>query len=121
MARIAEEFPVTPPPAPPTKRDREKLAAINDRYDRVRKVLGTNDSSLVLERGDALAWEPGPGRLVTIPEGFEALPIRQRIELLLAALFAAFPDVRGAQEGNYTRLAPRLTDARTPGFAFSAG
>ena len=72
-------------------------------------------ASLQLERGDVLAWARGPGRLVTIPEGFEALPIRQRIELLLAALFAAFPDVRGAQEGNYTRLAPRLTDARTPG------
>ena len=54
MARVAEEFPVTPPPAPPTKRDRERLAAINDRYDRVRKVLGTNESSLVLSRwGDA--------------------------------------------------------------------
>ena len=85
MARVAEEFPVTPPPAPPTKRDREIVAAINDRYDRVRKVLGTNVSSLILERGAALTWEPGPGRLVTIPDGFEALPIRVRIIALLAA------------------------------------
>ena len=120
MARVAEEFPVTPPPAPPTKRDRERLAAINDRYDRVRKVLGTNESSLVLSRGATLTWEAGPGRLVTIPAGFEALPIRSRINALLVALMAAFPDVRGELEGNYVRLAPRLTDARTPGFAFSA-
>ena len=120
MARVAEEFPVTPPPAPPTKRDREIVAAINDRYDRVRKILGTNVSSLILERGAALTWEPGPGRLVTIPDGFEAQLIRVRINALLGALMAAFPDVRGEQEGNYARLAPRLTDARTPGFAFSA-
>jgi hypothetical protein len=120
MARVAEEFPVTPPPAPPTKRDREKMAAINDRYDRVRKVLGTNTSSLILERGAALTWEAGPGRSVTIPDGFEALAMRARIIALLAALLAAFPDVRGELEGNYARLAPRLTDARTPGFAFSA-
>ena len=46
--------------------------------------------------------------------------MRARIIALLAALMAAFPDVRGELEGNYARLAPRLTDARTPGFAFSA-
>ena len=107
--------------AGPTDQARpERLAAINDRYDRVRKVLGTNESSLVLSRGATLTWEAGPGRLVTIPEGFEALPIRSRINALLVALMAAFPDVRGELEGNYVRLAPRLTDARTPGFAFSA-
>ena len=91
MARVAEEFPVTPPPAPPTKRDRERLAAINDRYDRVRKVLGTNESSLVLSRGATLTWEAGPGRLVTIPAGFEALPIRSRINALLVAADGGVP------------------------------
>ena len=119
MALVAAEFPVTAPPNAPVRRDRERMAAINDRYDRVRRVVKTNTSSLVLTRGAALVWEPGPGRTVTIPEGFEALPIRERIDLLGAALFRAFPDVRAGQEGNYARLAPRLCNSRTPGFAFS--
>jgi hypothetical protein len=119
MELVAAEFPVTRPPATPTKRDREIVAAINDRYDRVKRVLRTNTASLTLERGAALVWEPGPGRLVTFPEAFEALPVRQRIELVVAALLTAFPDVRGALEGNYARLAPRMTNDRTPGFAFS--
>ena len=120
MGFVAQEFPVTPPPNAPLRRDREKMAAINDRYDRVRQVLKTNAAALTLNRGDALVWEPGPGRTVTFPEGFEALPIRERIELLVAALFRAFPDVRSGQEGNYARLAPRLCNSRTPGFAFSS-
>jgi hypothetical protein len=36
-------------------------------------------------------------------------------------LFRAFPDVRAGLDGNYARLAPRLCNKRTPGFAFSAG
>jgi hypothetical protein len=121
MALVAGEFPVTPPPAAPVRRDREKMAAIHDRYDRVRGVLNANTASLTLDRGAVLEWAPGPGRVVTIPAGFESLPIRERIELLTAALFRAFPDVRAGLDGNYARLAPRLCNKRTPGFAFSAG
>jgi Putative peptidoglycan binding domain len=119
MGFVADEFGLTPPPAAPVRRDREKMAAINDRYDRVRQVLKTNTASLALNRGDALVWEPGPGRTVTIPPGFELLPIRTRIELLVAALLHAFPDVREEQDGSYARLAPKLCNQRTPGFAFS--
>lgn len=119
MGFVAAEFGLTPPPSPPARRDREKMAAINDRYDRVRKVLKTNTDALTLNRGDALLWEPGPGRTVTFPDGFEALPIRERIELLVAALFRAFPDVRSGQEASYAGLAPKLCNSRTPGFAFS--
>ena len=67
MGFVAQEFPVTPPPNAPLRRDREKMAAINDRYDRVRQVLKTNAAALTLNRGDALVWEPGPGRTVTFP------------------------------------------------------
>lgn len=120
MTLVADEFAVTRPPKAPERRDRERMAAINDRYDGVRQVLKTTTGSLSISRGPALRWEPGPGRALTIPFGFEQLPIRTRIEQLAAAIFRAFPDVRTQQESNYVRLAPRLCNHRTPGFAFSA-
>lgn len=120
MVLVSEEFPVTKPPAAPVRRDREKVAAIYDRYDQLRNVLQTNTDSLVIDRGPALLWQPGPGRALTIPNGFTSLAVRTRIELLLSALLTAFPDVRAGQEGNYARLAPRLCNRRTPGFAFSS-
>jgi peptidoglycan hydrolase-like protein with peptidoglycan-binding domain len=120
MRLVSEEFPVTPPPGAPTKRDREVVAAVNDRYDRVRKVLKTNTSSLNVTTGPVLAWEAGPGRSVTIPPGFSSLPPRVRIEQLLAALLRAYTEVRETEEGKYARLAPKLCNNRTPGFAHSA-
>ena len=120
MKLVSEEFPVTPPPAAPTKRDREVVAAVNDRYDRVRGVVKTNKAGLTITAGPALTWSAGPGHEVTIPPGFASLPSRVRIEQLLAALLRAFPEVREAEEAKYARLAPKLCNNRTPGFAFSS-
>lgn len=43
-----------------------------------------------------------------------------RIEQLLAALLRAYTEVRETEEGKYARLAPKLCNNRTPGFAHSA-
>jgi hypothetical protein len=119
MQLTSAHFPVTAPPRAPTKRDREIVAAINDRYDRVRKVLKTNDAGLTIDTGPTVLWEPGPGRKLAVPADFGDLPIRRRIELLAEALLVAFPDVRSGQEQAYAQLAPKLCNNRTPGFAFS--
>jgi peptidoglycan hydrolase-like protein with peptidoglycan-binding domain len=120
MRFTSDVFPVTAPPAAPQRRDRERIAAINDRYDRVRQVLKTNTASLDVSTGAGVVWAPGPGRALTVPADFGTQSIRRRIELLLLALLRAAPEITEGREDAYARLAPRLCDNRAPGFAFSA-
>jgi len=120
MRFVSEHFPVTAPPTAPQRADRVKVAAIDDRYDRVRKVLKTNTASLDVSTGTGVVWAPGPGRSLTVPADFGTLVIRRRIELLLLALLRASPDVTEGREEAYAGLAPKLCNNRAPGFAFSA-
>jgi hypothetical protein len=121
MRFTSESLAVTAPPAAPVRRDREKMAAINDRYKRVRQVIRAKKAGLAIETGPNLVWEPGPGSALQVPPTFTtAIPVKSRIEMLLAALLHASPEVREEQESGYARLAPKLCDHRAPGFAHSA-
>ena len=117
---VHQEFPEVGPPPVARKPDREKVAAINDRYDNARRVTGTNRAGLSITSGPTLRFDVTL-RTLTVPPGFEGLPLRLRIEALALALFRASPDVSPGREAAYARLAPKLTNRRTPGFAHSAG
>lgn len=117
MAAVAVEFPVSAPPAAPTRRDQEKVAAINDRINTMRTALSTKKSALTVTEAATTTWAAGPGFTVTVQPGFSALPLRQRVDLLMAAIAQATPDIRAAQEPNYSRLIPKLSALRNPGFA----
>lgn len=113
---IAKEFPpMTPPPKAPNVNDRQRLAAVHDRFDRMGDTL--NRSIDAATGGSVVVWSKGPGTKVTFPAKFSTLSLGDRCRAILRALAKQTDGISAEAVEKYVRMAPVLTNVRTPGFA----
>lgn len=113
MTALASRFSLTAPPALPTDRDKFAVAAIHERFERMKDVL-YNVTPLTLNRvTGATSWSAGPGQTVNIGDDFFAIPsgpgkARAQLDLLLLKIIAATPGITPAQQHDYVTLTDRL-------------
>ena len=107
MRQTAARFPVTAPPAKPTKDDQVIVAAINDRYFHMKKAV-KRDLKITRVAAGIVAW-PTDGDLGA--DHFDVGPVfftasaEHQISLLLQALATATPDVEKQFVPSYVSLA----------------
>jgi hypothetical protein len=127
MARIAPLFGLTDPgtTAPytqPTPRDREKIAAIHERFLLMRQSVFTRRLTInKITSGDE-SWAAGPGvpgtgagSTVSLSAATLALTPVPRVRRLLALLAAAIPDVSPAIQPKYVEAADQIRQHRRAG------
>jgi hypothetical protein len=103
MGFVAHRFGFTKPPALPSLDEQEKVAGINDRFERLFRRLGrkmkVEKAAAGLDR-----WEPGPGTTVTVTPTFFKLTKREQLDLLLTRMIQAFPEIIPAHQPIYVAL-----------------
>jgi len=97
----------------PTAADQYALAAIHDRYHKMRAIMWGKPIRFV--KGAADSWSSGPGDTVTLSPGFFALTPRQQLDRLLELIVAATPGISSALEPGYRQLIDDLRQARGVG------
>jgi len=109
MRQAAVRFPLTPPPAAPTRTDLNRLAAILDRYTRMKRAV-KRDLSLTRVAADGVNWTAAAGSSIASvsveigPEFFRAAP-EDQVSLLLEQLAGGTKDVEVPFVPAYVSLA----------------
>lgn len=94
---IAPRFGLTDPGASapyaiPTAQDRERMAAIHDRFKALRSAMWSR--GVAISAGPTSSWVSGPGSAVQLDPSFFALPTEvTRIHRLLWLITGAHPDI----------------------------
>lgn len=113
---IAPMFGLTDPgtsaPHPiPTAQDRERLAAIHDRFKALRSVMWSR--GVAISAGPSSSWASGPGAAVQLDPSFFALPDDvARIHNLLWLIAASHPDISLLRRFSYGTAANSLRKHR---------
>lgn len=95
------------PFALPTATDREKLAAIHDRFKAMRSVMWS--TGVAISAGATSSWAAGPGASVTLaPSFFALLDDTTRIRKLVFMIADAHPDISAALRGAYVEGADEI-------------
>jgi len=117
MHRLAATFALTDPGvaapfAMPTAADKEKLAAIHDRFLAMRSVMWSK--GITMTKGAAPeAWAPGPGASVTLTAAFFALADdTARAKRLIELLAGAHPDISAGFRAKYVAGADAIRQHR---------
>jgi hypothetical protein len=114
MTRIAGLFEMTAPPTTPTESDQVKVAAIQDRLARLRRLpsasLGMNRAT-----SGSTRWEPGPTGPLTLGPDFYGLPSdarrnRAQVELVLRAMLSAAPDISSGFVEKYVQMIEQIRE-----------
>ncbi|HET9345993.1 MAG TPA: M35 family metallo-endopeptidase [Candidatus Limnocylindrales bacterium] len=114
--RLAPLFGLTDPGASapftlPVAADREKLAAIHDRFLAMRSVMWS--TGVAISAGTPSKWAAGPGSSVELSAAFFALPDDlARIRRLIGLLAAAHPDISAARRPSYVTAADQIRQQR---------
>lgn len=113
---IAPMFGLTDPgtsaPHPiPTAQDRERMAAIHDRFKALRSVMWSR--GVAISAGPSSSWASGPGATVQLDPSFFALPDDiTRIHRLLWLIAAAHPDISLLRRFSYGAAADSIRKHR---------
>ena len=103
---------MTAPPTTPTESDQVKVAAIQDRLARLRRLpsasLGMNRAT-----SGSTRWEPGPTGPLTFGPDFYGLPAdarrhRAQVELVLRAMLSAAPDISSGFVDKYVQMIEQI-------------
>jgi hypothetical protein len=95
------------PFALPTAADREKLAAIHDRFLAMRSVMWS--TGVTIRAGSTSRWSPGPGATVTLAPAFFGLADDvARIRKMLFLIADAHPDISAGLRWKYVTAANRI-------------
>jgi hypothetical protein len=105
MDLVAPRFALTPTRVPPTVRDQTAVAAIADRYNRMRFSLFGQPHTLTKNSAGTTDWEDGPGTHVTVDAVFFAVDSNRRTDLLLVELVRATPGINSDLVPEYVALA----------------
>jgi hypothetical protein len=108
MALVAPHFGLTTPPTVPTMTDQVKVAAIHDRYLRMRSTMWSRAITVNKVAAGSTAWAAGPGSTVTVNAAFFGLTPRGQLDLLLARIVHATPDISAPLEPHYVALVDEI-------------
>ncbi len=100
MTLAANRFPLTSPPTAPVMNDQEKVAAIYDRINTMSNAMG-QVLDIRKRNGSVANWETGPGAIVRVGPAFFGRPLVEQIEILLAALVRATPNISTVYHSKY--------------------
>jgi hypothetical protein len=103
---IARRLPVTGPPGLPTNDDVHRFAGANDRFHRLFRGLGSPVAVSKAALGEE-RWTLSPLSFV-VTDAFFRLSKRERLDLVIAKLVQADPDIPHDQEGGFVALADDL-------------
>jgi hypothetical protein len=101
MAFLAPEFGLaSAPPAVPSEKDKEAIAGIADRYQ---KLFDVTQQPITMEKSAdaATTWAPGPGSTVFLGTGFFGLGAKEQVDAMLEALIAQLPTIPAARRKAY--------------------
>jgi hypothetical protein len=112
MSLVAPRFGLTAPKAIPNRHDRQALAALADRFN---KMFNATDVQLTFTKDTTPAgvdqWEPGPGKNVTLTATFFALPdIAAKSDFLMTKLIEATPDISAEFVPKYLDIAKLIRE-----------
>lgn len=107
MAHASNYFPLTSPPGAPVMEDQEKVAAIYDRFNTMNNAMG-QVLDIRKRNGSVAHWQAGPGAIVKVGPTFFARSQVEQIEILLAALVRATPDISTAYHSKYVEYTKDL-------------
>jgi peptidoglycan hydrolase-like protein with peptidoglycan-binding domain len=103
---IARRLPVTSPPTVPTDDDIHRFAGVNDRFHRLFRVLGSPVSVSKTGSGEEqFTFNP---LTFVVTEAFFRLSKREQLDLVIAKMVQADPDIPADQEGGFVTLADDL-------------
>lgn len=108
MSFVAPLFGLTAPPAPPTKTDKVKVAAIHDRFHIMRAVEWSTPVTLNKVAAGPDKWAAGPGTTVDLSPAFFADTPRGQLDRMLTAIAKATPDVSAPFVAKYVALADNI-------------
>ena len=107
MTHASNHFPLTSPPGAPDMEDQERVAAIYDRFNTMSNAMG-QVLDIRKRNGSVAHWQVGPGAIVRVGPTFFGRPLVEQIELLLAALIRATPDISTAYHSRYVEYTKDL-------------
>ena len=100
MTLAANHYPLTSPPTTPVMRDQENVAAIYDRFNTMSNAMG-QVLDIRKRNGSVAHWQAGPGAIVRVGPTFFGRSQVEQIEILLAALTRATPNISTAYHSKY--------------------
>ncbi len=100
MTLAAHHYPLTSPPTTPVMRDQENVAAIFDRFSTMSNAMG-QVLDIRKRNGSVADWQAGPGAIVRVGPSFFGRSLVEQIEILLAALTRATPNISTAYHSKY--------------------
>jgi hypothetical protein len=108
MDLVEPLFGLTPSSSLPTKTDKVKVAAIHDRFLRMRRVFWSTPVTLhkVAAAGDT--WAPGPGGSVDLGTAFFAATPRAQLDRMLTAIAKATTGISAGFVSKYVTLADKI-------------
>jgi peptidoglycan hydrolase-like protein with peptidoglycan-binding domain len=103
---IGRRLPVTSPPTVPTDDDIHRFAGVNDRFHGLFRVLGRPVSVSKTAVGEEV-FTSNPLTFV-VTDAFFRLSKREQLDLVIAKMVQADPDIPADQEGGFVTLADDL-------------
>lgn len=115
MGLVAPRFGLTAPPALPTMSDQVRVAAIHDRYRRMRNTMWGRALTINKVTVGGTSWASGPGSTLKVHTSFFGLTPRGQLDRLLNKIVHATTGISASLEPHYVALVDQIRTHRGGG------